>query len=64
MVRSCNLNQTDRGVRFLLGLGLLVASLWYRSLWGLLGLLLLASAMSGYCGVYRLLGLSTYKPKA
>lgn len=60
---QCNLNTTDRTVRVILGAGLLGAGLYFRSWWGLLGVPLLMNAAMGYCGLYQMLGISTYKKK-
>lgn len=58
----CNLSKTDRVARFIVGMGLLgVGGIYYRSWWGLLGLPLLFNAAMGVCGLYRLLGISTFK---
>ena len=60
---QCNLSNTDRRVRLLVGAGLLGAGIYYRSWWGLLGLPLLVNAAMGVCGLYRLFGISTLKKK-
>ena len=48
-------------IRVVLGVALLGAGLCFRSWWGLLGVGLLMNAAMGYCGLYRLLGISTYR---
>ena len=48
-------------VRLLLGAGLLVAGVLFKTWWGLLGVPLVVNALMGVCGLYHLLGLSTYK---
>ena len=58
---QCNLSRTDRGVRVVLGVILLGAGLIFLSWWGLLGVPLLINAAMGFCGLYRWLGISTYK---
>ncbi len=57
----CNLSKTDRGIRVMLGVALLGVGIVFKSWWGLLGLPLLVNAAMGVCGLYRLLGISTYK---
>jgi hypothetical protein len=50
----------DRGLRVLLGLGLLsITLIGPRTTWGLVGLLPLATGMWGFCPLYRLLGIGT-----
>ena len=58
---QCNLSKTDRGIRLMLGVGLLGAGIVFKSWWGLLGLPLLWNAAMGVCELYRLLGISTLK---
>lgn len=55
-----NVHSLDRAIR--IGLGLFLLGLYYlgpQTQWGLLGLLPLATALSGRCPVYQLLGLNT-----
>ena len=61
LMMQCNLSQTDRGIRVVLGVGLIGTGLYFRSWWGLLGVPLLINAAMGFCGLYRLLGISTYR---
>ncbi len=58
---QCNLSKTDRVVRVIVGVGLLGAGWYFKTWWGLLGVPLLINAAMGVCGLYRLLGISTYK---
>jgi hypothetical protein len=58
---QCKLSQTDRGIRVVLGVGLIGAGVYFKSWWGLLGAGLLTNAAMGVCGLYRWLGISTYK---
>jgi len=55
----------DRGVRGVLGLGLLSLTLvGPRTPWGLVGLVPLATGAVGFCPLYRLLGIRTNKAPA
>lgn len=57
-----NLGMLDRGLRVAIGLGLLSLTLvGPHSLWGLIGLIPLATAALGSCPAYSLIGLSTDK---
>jgi len=50
----------DRAIRFALGLGLLSLTLvGPQTLWGLVGVAPLATAMVGYCPLYQAIGLTT-----
>lgn len=56
---SKNVALWDRGLRILIGLGLL-AFVEPHSVWGWLGLIPFATGVTGHCPIYRLLGISTY----
>jgi len=50
----------DRGFRIVLGLALLSLTIvGPHTLWGLAGIVLLATGLIGFCPAYRLLGVST-----
>ena len=52
-----NVGSTDRFLRVLLGIGLLlIAFEGPRTAWGYVGLLPLASGLLGYCPLYHLFG--------
>lgn len=55
-----NIGSVDRVVRVLLGLGLLsMVFVGPKTMWGLIGILPLATAWMSFCPLYRLFGLST-----
>lgn len=50
----------DRAARIILGIGILsLTVVGPQSLWGLLGLIPLATGVVGFCPVYRLSGITT-----
>jgi hypothetical protein len=60
-----NIHPIERVVRGIVGLAVLSLVAWGpKSLWGLLGLLPLATALTGWCPPYTLLGISTFRKKA
>jgi len=60
-----NIHPVERVIRGVAGLFILSLVVWGpRSAWGLLGILLLATALSGWCPPYSLLGISTCGKKA
>lgn len=62
---TCNVGGIDRILRIILGLGLLsLVFVGPQTLWGLVGLVPLATAIFRWCPPYALLGLSTCKDKA
>jgi len=55
-----NAGTLDRALRAMLGLGLLsLTVVGPRTMWGLVGLIPLGTALLGSCPVYTLLGVST-----
>lgn len=61
-----NVGSLDRVLRRLLGLALFGAGLFFKSWWGLVGLVPFVTGLLGFCPAYRLLGRSTcpLEPKA
>jgi hypothetical protein len=63
-MQGMNVGKVDRVLRFLLGVALLGLYGALESPWKyatLLGLVLIATAATGYCPLYRFAGLSTCK---
>lgn len=56
-----NVGSIDRVLRIILGLVLLAAGYYYKTWWGLIGLLPLLTAFIRFCPAYTLLGLNTCK---
>ena len=54
-----NVGNLDRTLRFLLGLALLGAGYYFKSWWGLIGIVPLLTATFRYCPAYLPFGLST-----
>ncbi len=54
-----NVGTIDRIIRVLLGIAVISAGVYFKSWWGLVGLVPLATAAVGWCPVYWLLGIST-----
>ena len=62
---TVNIHPVERAIRGVAGLVILSLVIWGpKSYWGLLGLLPLATAISGWCPPYSLLGISTCPKKA
>jgi hypothetical protein len=59
-----NIGAVDRTLRIIIGLFLLSLIFWGpHTMWGLLGLIPLLTALIGWCPPYSLLGISTCKRK-
>lgn len=56
-----NVGRFDRSIRIVAGLVILVLGLVFQSWWGLLGLVLVGTAMINFCPIYRLFGVNTRK---
>ena len=57
-----NIGRIERLIRVLIGLAALsLVFFGPKTLWGLLGLVPLLTAMVGWCPPYTILGISTYK---
>lgn len=59
-----NVGGVDRTIRLIAGLAIAGAGLYYQSLWGLIGAVLIATAVMGWCPPYALLGINTCKKPA
>ena len=59
-----NIGTTDRIIRIIVGLFLLSLIFWGpQTLWGLIGLVLVITALAGWCPPYALLRISTRKSR-
>jgi hypothetical protein len=56
---KCNVGGFDRVLRALVGLSLLGAGLYFKSWWGLVGLMPLLTAIFRFCPAYLPIKLST-----
>jgi hypothetical protein len=58
-----NVGTVDKIVRFIIGSLIIAAGYYYGSWWGLIGLLVLATATFSFCLAYVPFGISTCKVK-
>lgn len=56
-----NVGGIDRAVRLIAGLAIAGAGLVYQSWWGVIGAVLIATAILGWCPPYSMLGINTCK---
>ncbi len=56
-----NMGNSDRGARVVLGLAIAAAGLYFKSWFGLVSLVPLATAMVGWCPLYVPFAISTWQ---
>lgn len=49
---KCNVGKGDRALRFIVGIVVLGAGFYFRSWWGILGLIILGTAVLRFCPAY------------
>lgn len=54
-----NVGRTDKTVRVVLGVIIIGLGIYFKSWWGLVGLVPLLTGVMNFCPIYRLLGIST-----
>lgn len=57
-----NMGSADRGIRVVVGLVIVFAGIYFKSWWGVIGVVLLSTALIGFCPGYVPFGISTKKP--
>ena len=58
-----NVGGLDRGIRIIAGLAILAAGFYYKSWWGLVGLVPLATGLLRWCPAYLPFGISSCAPQ-
>ncbi|PLX10777.1 MAG: DUF2892 domain-containing protein [Marinilabiliales bacterium] len=58
-----NVGTVDKVVRIILAIIIGALGYYYQTWWGLVGLLPLATAFIGFCGLYPVFGINTKKSK-
>jgi len=58
-----NVGDLDRIVRIVLGVLIFSVAIYFESLWGILGLVMIASGTIRFCPGYFPFGISTHKEK-
>jgi hypothetical protein len=58
-----NMGTTDKTIRIVIGIFLIVLGIFGSKIWIILGLLPLITGLLNYCPLYTLLGISTNKEK-
>jgi hypothetical protein len=58
---QCNVGTTDKIIRLVVGVVIVIAGLYYQNWLGVIGLVPILTALVGYCPAYSLFGASTSK---
>ncbi|HNT52792.1 MAG TPA: DUF2892 domain-containing protein [Candidatus Syntrophosphaera sp.] len=58
-----NVGINDKIIRFIIAAVIIALAIIFKSWWGLLALIPLATALIGFCPLYTLFGISTCKVK-
>ena len=61
---KANIGSIDRTFRVIVGLGILGAGYYFKSAWGLIGLVPLATAIVRFCPAYLPFGLNTCEKRS
>jgi hypothetical protein len=56
---KCNIGRTDKIIRLIVGLTIIGIGFYFKTWWGAIGLLPLMTVVTGFCGLYKILGIST-----
>lgn len=56
-----NIGSIDRILRLVAGIGIAIGGVIFESYWGLIGVVLIATAVFRFCPLYMLLGINTNK---
>jgi hypothetical protein len=59
---KCNVGGTDRIIRIILGVVIILAGFYFKSWWGVVGILLIVTGLIRLCPAYIPFGFSTCKP--
>jgi len=59
-----NMGSIDRILRFIVGIGILGAGIYYQSWWGAIGLVLIGTSSVGWCPAYLPFKISTRKSES
>ena len=60
----CNVGSTDRVIRIVAGLGIAICGIIFESYWGLIGVVVLATAIFRFCPAYLPFGINTNKKES
>jgi len=56
---TCNIGKVDKIIRLVLGVVIISLGVMYNSWWGAIGLILIITALVGWCALYAIFGINT-----
>jgi len=56
-----NMGSTDKWIRLIAGVLIGVAGIYFKTWWGLVGIVLIGTSLLNWCPIYHLFGISTRK---
>jgi len=56
---KCNVGKTDKIIRWIIGIIIAAVGWYYQSLWGLLAIIPIGTAIFGFCALYVPLKINT-----
>ncbi len=59
---KCNVGGTDRIIRIIMGVVIILAGVYFKSWWGVVGIVPILTALIKFCPAYLPFGFSTCKP--
>ncbi len=60
---KANVGQTDKYFRYALGVLMIAAGFYFKTWWGVIGLIPIITAAISFCPLYALLGINSCKTK-
>ncbi len=54
-----NVGSTDRAIRFVLGIAIIIAGVYFSSWWGVMGAVIMLPTLLGSDPIYNMLGVDT-----
>ncbi|MFP4546893.1 MAG: DUF2892 domain-containing protein [Fidelibacterota bacterium] len=58
-----NIGEIDKIIRIVIGLAAIAVGFYYKSVWGMLGIIPILTALTGRCGLYVPLNIDTTEKK-
>lgn len=58
---KCNVGKTDKVIRIIVGLAIGAAGIYFKSWWGLIGIVPIFTALINWCSLYLPFGIRTCK---